>query len=54
VAPLEPGIEKVEKALGIENLYDEVTANFVHQLTVALKAKELYQRDKDYLVATAR
>ena len=50
VAPLEPGIEKVEKALGVENLYDDPTANFVHQLTVALKAKELYQRDKDYLV----
>ena len=51
VSPLEPGIEKVEKALGVENLYDDPTANFVHQLTVALKAKELYHRDKDYLVS---
>ena len=51
VVPLEPGIEKVEQALGIENLYDEVQQNLVHQLSVALKAKELYRRDKDYIVA---
>ena len=50
VVPLEPGIEKVEQALGVENLYDDVQANFVHQFTVALKAKELYRRDKDYIV----
>ena len=50
VVPLDAGIEKVEKALGIENLYDEVQQNLVHQMTVALKAKELYKRDKDYLV----
>src|SRR5215207_1118604 len=40
VAPLESGIERVEQALGIENLYDEVQQNLVHQLTVALEAKE--------------
>jgi preprotein translocase subunit SecA len=50
VVPLEPGIEKVESALGIANLYDEVQQNLVHQLQVALKAKELYRRDKDYIV----
>jgi preprotein translocase subunit SecA len=50
VVPLEPGIEKVEAALGIENLYDEVQQNLVHQMTVALKAKELYKRDKDYII----
>jgi preprotein translocase subunit SecA len=49
--PTEEGIEKVESLLGIDNLYDLSTANLVHQLTVALKAKELYRRDKDYLVA---
>jgi preprotein translocase subunit SecA len=37
-------------ALGVENLYDNVQANLVHQFTVALKAKELYKRDKDYIV----
>ena len=45
-----PGIEQVEAALEIENLYDDVQANLVHQFTVALKAKELYKRDKDYIV----
>jgi preprotein translocase subunit SecA len=50
VVPLEPGIEKVEAALGVENMYDDVQRNFVHQFQVALKAKELYKRDKDYIV----
>ena len=50
VAPLEPGIEKVEAALGLENLYDAVAQNLVHQLSAALKAKELYKRDKDYII----
>ena len=50
VVPTEAGIEKVEQQLGIENLYDEVQRNLVHQLQVALKAAVLYQRDKDYLV----
>jgi len=51
VAPTEDGIHAVERALGIENLYDSVQANYVHQLGVALKAKELFHRDKDYIVA---
>ena len=50
VAPTEAGIAKVEKALGVANLYDSVATNYVHQLTQALMAKELYHRDKDYLV----
>jgi preprotein translocase subunit SecA len=50
VVPLEAGIDKVEAALGVSNLYDDVSSNFVHQFTVALKAKELYKRDKDYIV----
>ena len=50
VVPLEAGIERVEAALEIDNLYDSVEANLVHQFTVALKAKELYKRDKDYIV----
>ena len=50
VVPLEAGIEKVEQQLGISNLYDGVQQNLVHQLQVALKAKELYKRDKDYIV----
>jgi preprotein translocase subunit SecA len=50
VVPLEAGIDKVERALDVANLYDNVQANLVHQFTVALKAKELYKRDKDYIV----
>jgi preprotein translocase subunit SecA len=50
IAPLEQGIERVEQALGIENLYDGVAQNLVHQLSAALKAKELYRRDKDYII----
>ncbi len=50
VVPLEAGIEKVEAALDVENLYDNVQANLVHQFQVALKAKELYKRDKDYII----
>ena len=50
VFPTEAGIEKVEQELGIENLYDEVQQNLVHQLQVALRAKEIYKRDKDYIV----
>src|SRR5487761_356548 len=50
VVPLEAGIEKVERAVGVDNLYDAVATNYVHQLSQALRAKELYHRDKDYLV----
>ncbi len=51
VVPTEEGIEKVERQLGVSNLYDAVAVNYVHHLTQALLAKELYKRDKDYLVA---
>ena len=51
VVPSEEGIAKVERQLGIENLYDGAVVNYVHQLGKALEAKELYRRDKDYIVA---
>ena len=50
VFPLPEGIEKVEKSLGVENLYDDVSTSLVHQLNVAIKAKELYRKDRDYLI----
>ena len=50
VSPTEEGIERVERELGIENLYDGVAQNLVHQLQAALRAKELFKRDKDYVV----
>ncbi|MCH2413544.1 MAG: preprotein translocase subunit SecA [Acidimicrobiales bacterium] len=51
VAPTEEGVHAVEAALGVENLYDQVSSNLVHQLQSALKAKELYLRDKDYIIS---
>lgn len=50
VAPLESSIEKVERALGIENLYDARHVQLVNHLNQALKAEALYQRDVDYVV----
>jgi preprotein translocase SecA subunit len=52
VSPTEEGIERVERELGIENLYDGVAQNLVHQLQAALRAKELFKRDKDYVVVS--
>jgi preprotein translocase subunit SecA len=46
----EEGVAYVEKRLNIENLYDEVAIDLVHHLESALKAKELYQNDVDYLI----
>ncbi|MGC4173835.1 preprotein translocase subunit SecA [Demequina sp.] len=50
VGVLEPGIEKVEKALNIENLYDPANTPLIGFLNNAIKAKELFKRDKDYVV----
>jgi preprotein translocase subunit SecA len=50
VGVLESGVEKVEDWLGIDNLYDSVNTPLVSFLNNAIKAKELYKRDKDYVV----
>jgi len=50
VGVLEPGIEKVEDYLGIENLYESLNTPLIGFLNNALRAKELYHRDKDYVV----
>ncbi|GAA4607134.1 preprotein translocase subunit SecA [Actinoallomurus liliacearum] len=50
VGILESGVEKVEDWLGIDNLYDSVNTPLVSFLNNALKAKELYKKDKDYIV----
>jgi preprotein translocase subunit SecA len=47
----ELGVSRVERQLGVENLYDGVAVDLVHQLQKALEAKELYHRDDDYMVA---
>jgi preprotein translocase subunit SecA len=50
VAPTESGIEKVEMALGIENLYDDVNTNLVNHLNQALRAQTLFHKDDEYIV----
>ena len=50
VAITEVGVEKVEDQLGIENLYEAVNTPLVGYLNNSLKAKELYKRDRDYIV----
>ena len=50
VVPTEDGITRVENALQVENLYEHVNQNFVHQLSVALRAKELFHHDVDYII----
>jgi len=50
ISLLSPGIEKAEKALGINNLYTDAGIKFVHHLETAVRAKALYQKDVDYVV----
>ena len=46
----ELGVEFVEDQLGIDNLYEAANSPLVSYLNNSLKAKELFQRDKDYIV----
>jgi preprotein translocase subunit SecA len=50
VSPAQSAIEKVERALGIDNLYDPRNVQLVNHLIQALKAQSLYHRDVDYVV----
>ena len=50
VAVTEQGVEKVERALRMENLYDPRNAQVVNHLAQSLKAQSLYHRDIDYVV----
>jgi preprotein translocase subunit SecA len=51
VAVTEDGVAKVEKLLGVENLYESVNTPLIHHLNNSIKAKELYRRDQEYIVA---
>src|SRR3989338_3636083 len=44
------GIEKAEKALGVDNLYTEKGIKYVHHLETAVRAKALFHLDKEYVV----
>jgi preprotein translocase subunit SecA len=50
VAATESGVAKVEKALGIDNLYDHVNGQLVNHLNQALRAKALFKKDVDYVI----
>lgn len=50
VGVLESGIDKVEDYLGIENLYETQNTTLIQYLNNAIRAKELYKRDTDYVV----
>jgi len=50
VAISEEGVGKVEESLNVDNLYEQVHTPLVHHLQNALRAKELYRRDVDYIV----
>ncbi|MCY7400874.1 MAG: preprotein translocase subunit SecA, partial [Nocardioides sp.] len=50
ISVLGPGITKVEDHLGIENLYEAVNTPLISFLNNAIKAKELFRNDKEYVV----
>jgi preprotein translocase subunit SecA len=50
VAVTEEGIAKVERLLGVDNLYEQVNTPLIHHLQNALKARDLYRRDREYIV----
>ena len=50
VSPMHGSIEKAERALGIDNLYDPRNAQLANHLNQALKAQSLYHRDVDYVI----
>ena len=49
VSPSEEGVEKIEKLLGVDNLYDS-DPRFARHFEQALRAHALYKRDRDYIV----
>jgi len=50
VGVLELGVTRVEELLGIENLYESVNTPMIGYLNNGIRAKELFKRDKDYVV----
>jgi preprotein translocase subunit SecA len=50
VALTEPGIEKVERSLGIDNLFEGEDARLTRFLEAALRAEFMYRRDQEYMV----
>ena len=46
----EQGVQKAERFLGVKNIYDDMQAEWVHHITQAIRAHELYKRDVAYVV----
>ncbi|HWJ02143.1 MAG TPA: preprotein translocase subunit SecA [Verrucomicrobiae bacterium] len=46
----EEGVSRVEKMLGVENLYEDIHTELAHHVNQALKAHALFKRDRDYVV----
>ena len=49
-SPTESGVDKIENAIGVDNLYAPENGQLVNHLIQAIKAKELYKRDDEYVV----
>ncbi len=50
IAVTEEGVEKVEELLGVGNLYENANTPLIHHLQNAIRAKELFRRDDEYIV----
>ena len=50
VSLTDAGIEKAEKQLGVDNIYTDKGIKYVHHLETAVRAKALFERDKEYVV----
>ncbi|KKT86398.1 MAG: Protein translocase subunit SecA [Microgenomates group bacterium GW2011_GWA1_Microgenomates_45_10] len=50
----DPGINKVEKLLGVEDIYQEKGIKYIHHLEQALRAQGLFQLDRDYVVRSGQ
>ena len=50
VAPADTAVPKIEKLIGVKNLYDPENIELSHCFTAALRAKSLMKRDRDYVV----
>ncbi|MDR2676945.1 MAG: preprotein translocase subunit SecA [Endomicrobium sp.] len=46
----EQGIQKAEKTLGVRNIYDDLQSEWVHHITQAARAHNLYHRDVEYVI----
>ncbi|MCL2390241.1 MAG: SEC-C metal-binding domain-containing protein, partial [Endomicrobia bacterium] len=46
----EQGVQKAERILGVKNIYDDLQSEWVHHITQAVRAHNLYHRDVEYVV----